>query len=88
MSGKRTLTWPELDGELRAAALAKLRRLAELKAKADGIRLPYAWAERVAPLLHFKLCGRHLWTCTVPRAARKAHSIFTLPVLPVEDVRP
>lgn len=90
MKGKRILLWSELSPELKLAAVAKLRRMADLKASYDGTVLPYAWPERIAPLLRYTPTpGRaEIWGCEITPAhrAQGTLSMFTLTPLPMEAV--
>jgi hypothetical protein len=74
-----------MGDELRAQALAKLRRLAAAKERYDGTVLPSGWAELIAPLLRYTLSnrGKSVWDCNVkPEDAASGRSIFTLKVPP------
>jgi hypothetical protein len=86
-SRKRILLWSELSDALKSCALAKLRRLAEAKAKYDGTMLPYAWSERIAPLLRYTLTAKRqeIWDCNpLPKDRKRGYSIFTLPILALD----
>lgn len=78
---KRIFRWCELGAELQLAAVAKLTRLAEAKARYDGTLLPYAWPERVAPLCKYVLTPRgrsgqrEIWDV---RGRNAGESIFQL----------
>ena len=88
-SRKRILLWDDLDAELRAKAVLKLRRLAQSKVKYDGTMLPYAWADRVAPLLRYTLtAGRtDIWDCSPkPQDSKRGFTLFSLPILSLDDL--
>ena len=79
----RPIPYLALTAEQRAQALAKLRALAQAKARYDGTVLPYAWPARVAPRLGYTLAGGGVWDCQPLPAERQAGwSLFTLPLTP------
>lgn len=78
----------DLDRRRKARALALLRRRAMAKTRADGTLLPYAWAERVAPLLRYILgtTGSILDAEVTHADHRRGYHLFTLPPLPIEAI--
>jgi hypothetical protein len=88
-SRKRILLWDELDEELQSKAVLKLRRLAKCKVEYDGTLLPYAWADRVAPLLRYTLTstGEDIWDCDpTPKDRKRGCTLFSLPILSLDDL--
>lgn len=84
----RYFSWEQLDRRRKAQALALLRRRAMAKTRYDGTLLPYAWAERVAPLLRYTLTTTGaIWDASVTHAdRRRGYHLFTLPPLDIEAV--
>ena len=81
---RRKLLWAEMPETLQAKAVGKLRRLAVAKAKYDGTVFPYAWAERIAPLLRYSLCSRgtEIWDCNPPeKFIKRGVTLFSMPLL-------
>ena len=88
---KRILEWPELPDRLRPEALAKLNSLATLLARESGVVMPYAWAERVAPLCRFTTTHKQgaVWDVNpLPwLQARGIVSVFGIAPLPLESIQ-
>lgn len=87
---KRILTYPELPARLRTEAVAKLNSLAMLRARDSGQVIPYAWAERVAPLCRFTTIGqqRSVWDVNpLPwLQARGIWSVFAIAPLSLDEI--
>jgi hypothetical protein len=87
---KRILTYAELPARLRADALAKLNSLALLRARDSGQVMPYAWAERVAPLCRFTMTSqqRAVWDVNpLPWLQRRGiFSVFGIAPLPFDQI--
>lgn len=87
---KRILTWPELPDYLRRDGLAMLNRLALCRAAQTGETMPYAWAERVAPLCKFTTIDkqRAVWDVNpVPTLQKRGvYSVFSIPPLSLDEI--
>lgn len=87
---KRILTYAELPDHLRRDGLAMLNRLALGLARESGQVMPYAWAERVAPLCRFTTIGqqRAVWDVNPVPALQKrgVYSVFSIAPLSLEEI--
>ena len=87
---KRIFSWSEMDADLKSKAVLRLAFLAEKKVLYDGTVVPYAWPERVAPLLEYYVVrGRSVWDFRVPKRLKRQGilSVFDVPILSIDALR-